>query len=405
MKEKIELKVIGLILIIIFLIVILLWIDYKWGQKKYIQQSMKTYPRRFSDVKIFNSGPKLFDDFFQEIAKAEHHIHILFYIVKDDQFSKDFLNLLERKALEGVEVRLLVDRVGGWKLKKHVIAKLKQSGVLFSYSFKPKFPFFYFLLQRRNHRKITIIDGKISYLGGFNIGKEYVNQDEKLNPWLDYHLKIVGEATHDIQNTFRTDWYTATKTDFSKTCEYFPPLKVGEHQLQILVTDGYGVEDIWLNLINQAQEQIIIGTPYFIPSPKLFSALRNALQNGVIVKIIVPKISDHAFVKEAAYRYFRPLINEGAIVMQFHKGFYHTKVLLVDDKVSDIGTSNFDKRSLFLNSEINCLLFDAHSIETTKKLLQMDLANSAPIREKGLTSPTFFQKCKEMIANVLSPFL
>ncbi|MFJ8246674.1 cardiolipin synthase [Peribacillus asahii] len=391
---------------IIFIILILLWIDYKWGQAQHRKKTKKkTYPLRRSNIKIFNSGPKLFYDLFTEIEHAQKHIHILFYIIKNDQFSQQFISLLKQKAESNVEVRLLVDWIGAHKLSKQIIRELKQSGVQFSYCFKPRLPFFFYTLQRRNHRKITVIDGKIGYVGGLNIAKEYVNQDNKLNPWRDYHIKIKGEAVQDLQSTFLTDWYMATKEDLRIHPHYFPPLSPGTQKQQLIVTDGSGVEGIFLDLIDQAKEKIVIGTPYFIPSKRLFNKLRQALHKGVALTIIVPKTADHILVKEASYRYFRVLEKEGATILQFHRGFYHAKVMLIDDQISDIGTSNFDKRSLFLNSEINALLFDSISIEQTKKYVEVDITESAPINEKAYKKPNAFHKLKEAIAFCLSPFL
>lgn len=405
-KEKISLKIIGMIAFILLIIVILFWVDYTWGKKRNTRKvKQRTFPRRRSDIVIFNSGPELFQDLYTEIERAKMHVHILFYIIKNDQFSQQFLKLLAQKAESGVEVRLLVDRMGAYKLSKQEIAKLKQSGVHFSYCFTPRFPFFFYHLQKRNHRKITIIDGQIGYFGGFNIGKEYINQDPKLSPWRDYHLKMTGEGVQDLQTTFLIDWLSATKEDLLTQTSYFPSLSPGIHEQQLFVVDGVGLEQTFAQLIHNAQKQIIIGTPYFIPSETLLAELRQAIGRGVALTVIVPKTADHFFVKEAAYRYFRVLLNEGATILQFHRGFYHAKIMLIDDKLCNVGTANFDKRSLFLNSEINCLMFDSLSIEQIKKCLAVDIAESAPIKEKALTNPNLFQKVNEALANILSPFL
>ncbi len=216
-------EVIGAIAFILLIIIILLWIDYKWGQARNKQKAKQIiFPRRRSDVSVFTSGTELFQDFFAEIEQAKGHIHILFYIIKNDSFSQQFLKLLAQKAKNGIEVRLLVDRLGSYKLSKQAIAGLKQSGVHFSYCFTPRFPFFFYHLQKRNHRKIAVIDGKIGYWGGLNIGKEYINEDPKLSPWRDYHLKMTGEGVQDLQTAFLTDWLSATKEDSLNKTHYFP---------------------------------------------------------------------------------------------------------------------------------------------------------------------------------------
>ena len=399
-------RIIGLIFFILLIIFLLLWIDFKWGQKRNARNSKKMmFPRRRSDLILFASGPELFQDLFAEIEQAKKHVHILFYIIKNDQFSQQFINLLTQKAKSGVEVRLLVDRVGAFKLSKPSIEKLKQNGVHFSYCFKPRFPFFFYNLQKRNHRKITVIDGHIGYFGGLNIGKEYINQDPKLCPWRDYQLKMTGEGVQDLQMSFLTDWLSATKENLLNHSRYFPPLSPGKNEHQLFTVDGAGLEQTFIQLIQNATKQIIIGTPYFIPSKRLLVELRQAISRGVQLTIIVPKISDHILVKEAAYPYFRVLLKDGASILQFHRGFYHAKAILIDDKIQDIGTANFDKRSLFLNSEINCLIYDSLSIEQGKKILITDMKDSAPINEKALWNPNFLQRIKEAFACLLSPFL
>lgn len=392
-----------LILIILF---ILLWIDFIWGQKKNTQLAkQRVFPRRRSNLVLFSSGPELFQDLFSEIEQAEKYVHILFYIVKNDQFSQKFLKLLSQKAKSGVEVCLLVDWGGSYTLSKKSIKQLKQSGVQFAYSFTPRFPFLFYHLQKRNHRKITVIDGRIGYIGGLNIGKEYINQDPTLSPWRDYHLKMTGEGVQDLQTIFLTDWLAATKENKLKDSTYFPPQPPGQHEQQLFTVDGVGLEETFAQLIQRAKKQIIIGTPYFIPSKTLLAELRQAITRGVQVTIIVPKKSDHALVKEASYPSFRVLLKDGANILQFHRGFYHAKTILIDDQISDIGTANFDKRSLFLNSEINCLLFDSLSIDQIKKYLENDMIDSAPFEEKALWKPNLLQKTKEGLARLLSPFL
>ncbi|MGE1163863.1 cardiolipin synthase [Peribacillus simplex] len=399
-------KIITTIASIFLLIFTWCWVDLMIGHKRYMKQATNIkYPPRNSDMTIFTSGKILFDDFMKEVKRAQHSIHILFYIVKNDKFSKDFLKLLQSKAEEGVEVRLLVDWVGSKKISRKTIQELTKSGVHFSFSFKPKLPFLFYTIQKRNHRKITVIDGKIGYLGGFNIGKEYINQGEKLNPWRDYHLKMTGEGVRDLQEVFLSDWFYDTNEDHRGTPAYFPTLTPGSQVHQVFVTNGSDLEQSLARMIQQANNKIIIGTPYFIPSETLFQELREALARNVSVTVIVPEKSDHALVKEASFPYFRVLLKDGAEIMQFQRGFYHSKVILIDDTICDIGTANFDKRSLFLNSEINCLVFDRTFIADAEKELAVDLAESKPLSSDALSTMNVVRSAKESLASVLSPFL
>ncbi|WP_422777969.1 cardiolipin synthase [Peribacillus butanolivorans] len=399
-------KIITTLASIFLLIFTWCWVDFKLGHKRNMKQVTNIkYPPRKSDMIVFTSGKILFDDFMKEIKLAQDSIHILFYIVKNDKFSKEFLKLLQTKAEAGVEVRLLVDRIGGKNISRESIQELKKSGVHFSFSFKPKLPFLFYSIQKRNHRKITVIDGRIGYLGGFNIGKEYINQGEKLNPWRDYHVKITGEGVKDLQEVFLSDWVHDTNEDYRGTPAYFPTLVPGTQAHQVIVTNGSHLEQTLTRLIQQAEKKIIIGTPYFIPSQTLFQELRSALARKVSVTVIVPEMSDHALVKEASFPYFRVLLREGAAILQFQRGFYHSKVILIDDIICDVGTANFDKRSLFLNSEINCLIFDRAFIEDVKKELAVDIAESKPLSRDSLSSINVVRTAKESLASILSPFL
>ncbi|WP_285767954.1 cardiolipin synthase [Peribacillus sp. SI8-4] len=390
------------------LLLIFTWclIDLRLGHKRFMKQAANIkYPPRSSNMTVFTSGKTLFDDYMDEIRRAQDSVHILFYIVKNDQFSKDFLKLLQTKAEAGVEVRLLADWVGSKKISRTTIQQLRKSGVHFSFSFKPKLPFLFYTIQKRNHRKITVIDGKIGYLGGFNIGREYIDQGAKLNPWRDYHLKMTGEGVQDLQEVFLLDWYHDTNEDYRGTPAYFPTLMPGFQANQVIVTNGCDLEQTLIGLIRQAKEKIIIGTPYFIPSKSLFHELREALSRNVSVTVIVPENSDHALVKEASFPYFRVLLKEGAAIMQFQRGFYHSKVILIDDTICDIGTANFDKRSCFLNGEINCLIYDRAFIEDVEKELAVDVAESKLMNGDKLSSMNVVRAAKESLASILSPFL
>lgn len=386
----------------------LVWlpIDFYLGRKKHINSVLdKDFPERHSDVQLFTHGKALFDDFFKEIQNAKRHIHILFYIVSNDRFSKEFLQLLKEKAQSGVEVRLMVDRIGGHKVNKHTVGDLKAHGVRFLFTHRLKFPYLFYSLQVRNHRKITIIDGKTGYLGGYNIGKEYIDQDTKLSPWRDYHLKLSGEGVRDLQSVYLEDWFYASGEDDRRNERYFPALKKGACVHQFIPTEGVFLEKTFSDLISAARTRITIGTPYFIPSKKLFSELRTALSCGIDLTVIVPKTADHLFVQEASYPYFRILLKEGAKVLQFEKGFYHSKIVLIDDKICDIGTANFDRRSIFLNHEMNCLIYDRSCIEDVKKELKYDMDHSIQLSLEMLSFPGPLQRIKESIALTISPFL
>ncbi len=395
-----------IIFFVLFLMICWCVVDFVVGRRFFIANVVqRKYPTRYSDIELIASGPDVFRSIFKDIREAKSSIHILFYIVQNDHLGHRFLELLEQKAKEGVEVRLLVDRIGSYAVPKDRLKRLKEAGGEFYFSQKPKPPFFFFSLQQRNHRKVTIIDGQVGYLGGYNVGKEYIDEDPKLSPWRDYHMRIVGEGTQDLQKEFLLDWERASKIDLCQNQKYFPLLHKGKSKHQFVPTDGVKIEQTFTDLIDSAEEKIIIGTPYFIPSKNVFTALRDALSRGVELSILVPQQSDHLLVKEASFTYFRTLIKEGAKVHQFQEGFFHAKVMMIDDKVCDIGTANFDKRSFFLNFEMNNLLFDPVFIKIVEAQIQRDLQASTLMDLEKLHAVGFTTRIKEQIAGVISILL
>ncbi len=394
--------VIGLILLII------IWfsLDISLGRKKHRSLFRKREtPILYGNFDIFPHGKKLFADYFHELKMAKSHIHILFYIVRDDQFSQQFFDILKAKAAEGVEVRLLVDRIGSYKIKKPVFTELRKAGVHFAFSNRIRLPFLFYSSQVRNHRKISIIDGKIGYLGGFNIGKEYIDQDPKLSPWRDYHLKITGESVPLLQHEFFIDWneYAAEKVTVDST--YVPEQPKGAVAHQIMPTEAGFLEEKYLHLIQSVKTSITIGSPYFIPSKRLVHELIRAAKRGIKITIVVPYITDHMLVQEASYRYLRLMLKHGAQVFQYRKGFYHAKSIIIDDNLCDIGTANFDKRSLFLNKEINCYFFDPAFVDRFKDVIQKDILDSKPLTLADLNKPNLFRSFKEAVAGTVSFFL
>jgi cardiolipin synthase A/B len=405
-EEPIILTIIFYLIGIVFLLFIWLTLDYWLGRKSHLKKIIRPIaPKRQSDIELFTDGEVFFKDYFHALKNAQKHLHILFYIVKNDQFSMEFFEILKQKAREGVEVRLLLDWAGSFLVSRKRIQELKDAGGQFSFCNVPKWPFFFYSFQIRNHRKITIIDGDLGYLGGLNIGKEYVNQDEKLSPWRDYHLKITGEGVEDLQKEFLKGWRDCAKIDLQQNEIYFPTLPPGPIEHEIVPSEGALLEEIFYKLISSAKKTIMIGSPYFIPSQTIFNALLAALKRGIKIKILVPKTPDHMLVKEASFPYFRILIKEGAEVYEFLNGFYHAKTLMIDDKVCDIGTANFDKRSFFLNYEINCYMYDQDFIKKAKEIVEKDFKDAKILTLEELNKPNFVRSIKEKIATLFSHFL
>lgn len=361
---------------------------------------------RQSHVQYFSHGDKLFDHMFQRIDKATDHIHMQFFIFRNDNIGQKFLDLLKEKAIEGVDVRLLVDW-GGYAISKQEKKSLKRAGIQLAKTNKPSFPFLFYSINERNHRKVTIIDGTHSYIGGFNVGDEYLGRDPEMGRWRDYHLYIEGEASQDLQEQFVTDWNGATGLDvrIDELCS--APVKVSNPiPVRIVPTDGGPVVKWVIELLDRAKESVFIGSPYFIPGETVKKKLLDLVKKGVHINILVPKYPDHALVKDAAYPYFYDLVKAGADVRQFYEGFYHSKVLVIDEQIADIGTSNFDKRSFHVNKEINCIIEDHRWVTSVKAEIEKDFYESAEnITLEFLENRSVLEKSKEKIATLFSPFL
>ncbi|PGD91245.1 cardiolipin synthase [Bacillus wiedmannii] len=395
-------------LLSLLLICVTLWItiDLLYGRILHLKRvRSRTFPLRQSNFHLYTYGQDLYDALFTDIQQAKHHVHVLFFIVKNDKISREFLKLLIDKAQEGIEVRLLLDRLGSHYLSNEAIRSLQKHGVSFSFCHKVKFPFPLFSANQRNHRKITVIDGKIGYIGGFNIGEEYLGHNQKLGLWRDYHLRLTGEGIQDLQKQFLHDWLDDTNQNLLDSPLYFPKQQPGIILHRFIPTDGAYLQNTFLHLIESAEKELFIGTPYFIPGKKIMNALLKARKRGVQITVLVPEKADHALVREAKFPYCRKLIQAGCNIYAFQQGFFHAKVIIVDDYICDIGTANFDMRSLYINHEINCLLYDKHFIQTVKNKFHEDLENASLLSFKDVSPHSLIDRGKEWVGTILAFFL
>lgn len=385
-----------------------LWItiDLSYGRIVHLKRvRSRSFPLRQSDFRLYTYGNDLYDALFTDIKQAKHHVHVLFFIVKNDDISRTFLKLLIDKAQEGIEVRLLLDRFGSHYLSKEAIYSLQKHGVSFSFCHKVKFPFPFFSANQRNHRKITVIDGKIGYIGGFNIGEEYLGHNQRLGLWRDYHLRLTGEGIQDLQKQFLHDWLDDTNQNLLDSSLYFPMQQPGNILHRFIPTDGAYLQNTFLHLIESAKKELFIGTPYFIPGKKIMNALLKARKRGVQITILVPQKADHALVREAKFPYCRKLIQAGCNIYAFQQGFFHAKIIIVDDHTCDIGTANFDMRSIYINHEINCLLYDKHFIQEVKRKFEEDLERSLLLSFEDVSPLSIIDRGKEWIGTILAFFL
>lgn len=394
----------GFVLALILAIMIWITIDLIQGSKIRHHSPPSAQLTLNGNIEFIADGEDFFKILLEDVDKAVQHIHMMFYIFRDDETGMKFIEELCRKASEGVSVYLLADYVGSHGLKKTTIEQLTSCGVHFSFSRKIYLPFLFSSLNKRNHRKITIIDGKIGYVGGFNVGDEYAGKKPKFGYWRDYHLRVTGEAVMGLQKQFLFDW-KAENAPLQVDDSFYPPLPKGETEIKYHITNGFGVKESFAEYINKATASIIIGSPYFIPGEMVQKSLVDAIQRGVSVKLILPMRADHPLVKEASYRYLVELIEEGGEVYQYMNGFYHAKVMVVDNQICDIGTANFDQRSFHINGEINCIFQSTEVLDQIMKVINRDFIQSERLDLARLKKRTISNRLISPFARLLSHFL
>ena len=265
----------------------------------------------------FTEGSQKFESLFRAIEEAQHHIHLMYFIVKDSKLSRALLSSLIRKVKEGVEVRFLYDDIGCSKLPEHFFAELIQAGGDVAAFFPSQIPYFNIRVNYRNHRKLVIIDGKVGYVGGINIGDEYLGMHARYGYWRDTHLRIEGSAVLQMQVQFFLDWNIASVEPFIQGPQYFPASSRGNVGIQI-VSSGPNttleqIKTAFIKMIFSAKSTIYIQTPYFIPDESLLTALKMAALSGIEVKLMIPGIPDHRMVYWASFSYLGDLLAVGVL--------------------------------------------------------------------------------------------
>lgn len=364
-----------------------------------------------NDVKIFDDGSDKFEALINDILHAKNHIHIQYYIFKLDNLGQRIVNALIKKAKQGVKVRVLFDEMGSRGVRKRHFKELIEAGGEVEVFFPSILPLINPRLNFRNHRKISIIDGRIGYIGGFNVGDEYLSLSDRFGYWRDTHLRIEGSAVHPLQTRFILDWNQASaKNDICYAERYFPIIpQKGTAALQIISsgpdTEWEVIKNNYLHLISNAKKYVYIQSPYFIPDDSFFDAIKIAALTGLDVRIMIPNKPDHMFVYWATYSYVGPLVEAGAKVYHYEKGFIHAKMIVVDDEIASVGTANIDVRSFSLNFEVNALLYDRLLAHHLAEIFESDILDCSELTYELYKNRSSFIKFKESISRLLSPIL
>ncbi|WP_183475442.1 cardiolipin synthase [Mesonia hippocampi] len=361
-----------------------------------------------NEVKILINGEEKFKSLYQDLCNAKKHIHLEYYIIKDDTTGLAFIDIICQKAKQGIQVRLSYDDVGS-KLSRKTKQKLSAAGV----EHYPFMPVLFSRLTRklnyRDHRKIAIIDGEIGYLGGINISDNYANLENKTY-WRDTHIKVSGDVVKLLQSQFLLNWNFVSKTEIQITDDFFPEIeKQGNIPVQLVASGPDSsfphIMEALFTAINTATKQIVITTPYFIPNEQILTALTTASRRGVEVQVLIPKQGDTWTATYATNSYIEQLLRSGVKVFRYTKGMIHAKVMLVDDNFSSIGTSNMDYRSFEINFEINALIYHKETTAKMYEIYHKDLQDAEMLTLAAWRQRSRTKKIKESFSRLWAPLL
>lgn len=360
-------------------------------------------------VKVFSYGNEFFNDLRKTLKTANNFIMIFSYIFADDNIGKEVLKVLEKKAEEGVKVIVVYDSFGSKKNDKDFFKNLIELGAIVKEFFPPllKNKLLQLSINYRNHRKICIIDGDISYIGGLNIRDDHLGRDDNLKPWRDTHIKIKGNTTLVLMQTFLDDLKLCDEK-INTSLNNITGKIYKENAIQVVnsspLESGENIEESFIKLINLSKKKIIIETPYLILDDKFLNALKLAKLSGKEVVIFIPKIFDKAFVYNATLFYAQKLLDMGVEVLLYN-GFIHSKCLIVDDEVFVCGSCNFDMRSFYLNFETSVIIYENKVVKEYLKQVNKDRENSENLTLNYYKKLPIFKRLAIRFCSLFSPIL
>ena len=345
------------------------------GQVKYLSEYMDFPIYKNTEVVYYKSGEEKFKDLVKELKAAKHYIFMEYFIIAEGEMWDTILEILEQKAKEGLDVRLIYDDVGCVSLLPYRYDKILESRGIKCMAFNKFVPIISLAMNNRDHRKITVIDGHTGFTGGINLADEYINKKERFGYWKDTGIMLKGEAVWNLTTMFLHMWnsFRYADEDYSK---YKPHIHIED----LVVDDGYVQpygdtpldeevvgENVYLNIINSAKRYVYIFTPYLIIDNEMMTALCLASKRGIDVKIVTPGIPDKKTVFKLTRSYYHQLIENGVEIYEYTPGFIHAKVVVSDDEIATVGTINFDYRSLYLHFECGVFMYKTKCIQDIKQ--------------------------------------
>ena len=363
---------------------------------------------RYNRCRLLVDGRATFQRIFDSIEKAADFVLVQFYIVRDDNLGRELKKRMIQKAREGVDVYFLYDEIGSFELPHRYLSELRNAGVIVSAFHSTRGKANRFQINFRNHRKIVVVDGTLGYVGGHNVGDEYISGHERYGDWRDTHVEIRGPGTIALQFSFIEDWHWAT----GAIPELRWPIEtIGEGRDRVLVIPSGPADKLetcglmFLHAIHTAKERFWIASPYFIPDEKLLAAMKLAVLRGVDVRIILPEKPDHLLAYLASFDNYERLLPLGIRIFRYTRGFMHQKVFLVDGEYAAVGTANLDNRSFRLNFEVTLINYHKPFVQEVEAMLRADMARSRAVELNDYTSRSFLFKVAVKAVSLLEPIL
>ncbi|HKK90734.1 MAG TPA: cardiolipin synthase [Desulfobacteraceae bacterium] len=374
-----------------------------------LYQNSDSVLTRFNSVQLFFNGKEKFDVLIDDLEKAENHIHMEYFIWKYDRLTERVVDVLRKKAATGVKIRILYDTVGN-HLPGRYLKRLRRFGIEI-------YPYYNFLsllklhtLNYRNHRKMIIIDGITGYLGGMNMGEEYINGGRRFPAWRDTHIRIQGESTAVLQEIFAVSWTNTSEETLDMEAlapAQYPALENRHIQVTASGPDSQweSIKQLYFLLISSAEQSIFIQTPYFIPDASIVMALKTAALSGIDVRIMLSGWIDKHLPYWAAVTYLKPLLEAGVSFFYYTGGFMHAKTIVVDSQTCSIGTANMDIRSFALNYELNALIYDETIARTLAEMFIADLEASREFTLDHYDDIPRLTQLRNSLAKLFAPLL
>ena len=369
------------------------------------------FPYTDNDVDLFTDGYSFLSVLLYEIGQAKHHIHLISYIIEDDPVGRLVADALKDKAHQGIEVRLIYDDVGCWRVKKAFFEQMRDAGIDVHAFMPVRFPVFTSKVNYRNHRKICVIDGKVGFIGGMNIAYRYVKGTAK-QTWRDTHLRIKGRGVYGLQKAFLVDWYFVDRSLIGGQ-KYYPIIERTQANSCIVqvvtsspIAEWPDIMQGYVRILLEARKYVFIETPYFLPTEPVLFAMRTAALAGVDVRLLVPMHPDTRLAKWASHSYMTETIKSGIKVYFYKPGFNHSKLLICDDSLCTCGSTNVDFRSFENNFESNIFFYDEQMALRMKQVFLDDLANSVLMNgQLRVDRRPFMVRLWESLIRLLAPLL